>query len=221
LLEQFRYDDAAASFARALALRPTLAIARANLAIALLNAQHLEEARSEAAAAARVLPGAAQPPYTLGLAARSLGEVEAARSAFRRVLGSTRGRGRARERGADPHAGAAVPRGVRGFQAALQAEPYSATAAYNLGLALARANRAEESQAAMDRFRKLREGYGTTLGQSYPDQGRYAEAVVSTGAERDLVDRTAPAVAFVDVTAARGGAGAATRGGNCPGRSGR
>ena len=205
LLEQFRYEDAAASFRKALELKPALGLARANLAIALLNGQHLEEARTEATAAAKLLPGSAQPPYTLALAARSLGDVEAARTALRRVLEL------------DPQdVGARVNLGqilmqerkyaeaAAEFQAALAAEAYSATAAYNLGLALARAQRAEESQAAMERFRKLREGgYGTTLGQSYPDQGRYAEAIVSTGAESDLVDRSTPPAAFVDVTAQR------------------
>jgi hypothetical protein len=96
------------------------------------------------------------------------------------------------------------PEAAAEFKDALDAEPYSASAAYNLGLALARAGRAEESQAAMDRFRQLREGgYGTTLGQSYPEQGRYAEAIASTGAEAELVDRTPPPVTFVDVTAQR------------------
>ena len=207
LLEQFRYEDAVATFRKALALRPTLAIARANLAIALLNAQHLPEARTEALEAARVLPGAAQAPYTLALAARSLGNVDEARAGFLRVLQID-----ATDVGAHVNVGQILMQerkyaeAAAEFHSALRAEPYSATAAYNLGLALTRAGRAEESQAAMDRFRKLREGgYGTTLGQSYPDQGRYAEAIVSTGAEDDLVARAAPPVSFVDVTPRLGG----------------
>jgi Flp pilus assembly protein TadD len=204
-LEQFRYEDAAASFRKALALRPTLAIARANLAIALLNAQQLAEARTEAAEAARQLPSAPQPPYVLALAARSLGAVEDARAGFLRVLELD-----PQDVGARVNLGQILmqdrkyPEAAAEFQAALEAEAYSATAAYNLGLALARAGRAEASQGAMERFRKLREGgYGTTLGQSYPDQGRYAEAIVSTGAEADIVDITPPPAAFVDVTAER------------------
>jgi acyl-homoserine lactone acylase PvdQ len=57
LLEQFRHDDAAASFRKALELAPGLALARANLAIALLNEPKLEEAREAARAAAAQLPG--------------------------------------------------------------------------------------------------------------------------------------------------------------------
>ena len=225
LLEQFRYEDAVASFRKALALRPTLAIARANLAIALLNAQHLPEARTEATEAARLLPKAPQPPYTLALVARSLGEVEDARAALRRVLDLD-----PEDVGARVNLGQILmqerkyPAAAAEFQAALRAEAYSATAAYNLGLALARAGRADESQAAMDRFRKLREGgYGTTLGQSYPDQGRYAEAIASTGAEADIVDITPPPAAFVDVTAgrlARPSSSAARAGSGSPARGG-
>src|SRR4051812_45316864 len=73
LLEQYRHEDAAAAFRKALALVPTLGLARANLAIALLNEPKLEEAHEEAKAAATLLPGAAQPQYVLGLAARGLG----------------------------------------------------------------------------------------------------------------------------------------------------
>jgi tetratricopeptide (TPR) repeat protein len=207
LLEQFRYEEAAASFRKALALRPTLGMARVNLAIALLNAQHLPEARTEAAEAARILPRAPQAHYTLALAARSLGATEDARAAFRRVLELD-----PQDVGARVNLGQLLmqdrryPEAAEEFKAALFAEPYSATAAYNLGLALARAGRTAESQTAMDRFRHLREaGYGTTLGQSYPDQGRYAEAIVSTGAEAELVHRTPPPVTFVDVTPRLGG----------------
>ena len=73
LLEQYRYEEAVASFRKALALAPSLAVVRVNLAIALFNAQRAEEARKEALEAARLLPGLAQTHYMLGLAARSAG----------------------------------------------------------------------------------------------------------------------------------------------------
>ena len=50
----------------------------------------------------------------------------------------------------------------------------------------------------MAEFQKLREGgYGTTFSNNYLEQGRYAEAVASTGAEADLVDRATPGVGFM------------------------
>src|SRR5207245_25665 len=82
---------------------------------------------------------------------------------------------------------------------ALQAEPYNATAVYNLGLALTRSGKAEEGQAMMERFRALREGgTGIVIGQTYPDQGRYAEAIASTGSEPELVDKLTPSARFLD-----------------------
>jgi Flp pilus assembly protein TadD len=205
LLEQFRYEEAVASFQKALALGPSLAVVRANLAIALFNAQRVEEARKEALLAARLLPALAQTHYTLGLAARSAGATEEARAAFRRVAEID-----PKDVGARVNLGQILmqerryPEAAAEFKTALDAEPFSSTAAYNLGLSLARAGRAQESQAAMERFQKLREGgYGTTIGQSYPDQGRYAEAIVSTGAEPELILRSTPPSSFVDVTAVR------------------
>ena len=205
LLEQFRYEEAVTSFQKALSLGPSLAVIRANLAIALFNAQRVDEAKKEAQEAARLLPGLAQTHYTLGLAARSAGATEEARAAFRRVAEIDPA-----DVGARVNLGQILmqerryPEAAAEFKAALDAEPFSSTAAYNLGLALARAGRPDESQAAMDRFRQLREGgYGTTIGQSYPDQGRYAEAIVSTGAEPELVDKSTPPAVFVDVTAQR------------------
>ena len=87
------------------------------------------------------------------------------------------------------------------FKAATEAEPYNGTALYNLGIALVRAGRPEEGQKALDHFQALKEmGAATMIGQNYPEQGRYAEAVLSTGDEADLVDPNEPAVRFVEAT---------------------
>jgi len=205
LLEQFRPQDAAEAFREALRIDPGLAIARVNLAIALFNVPDLAQARSEAEAAARAAPEAPQPRYVLGLIARSENRTDDARAAFEKVLSI------------DPaDVGALVnlgqlhmqqrqyPDAVAGFRSAVAAEPYNATAVYNLGLALTRSGQTAEAQQTMERFRQLREGgYGTLLGQNYPDQGRYAEAVASTGAEPDLVDAATPPVRFTDASARR------------------
>jgi hypothetical protein len=202
LLEQFRHEEAAAAFRKALALAPSLGLARANLAIALLNEPKLDEAHAEAKAAVALLPGVAQPQYVLGLSARGLAATEEAQAAFRAVLAI------------DPQdVGALVnlaqlllqerryPEAIELLRTAVAAEPHNATAVYNLGLALVRSGQAAEGQTTMDRFRALKEsGYGTLLATSYPEQGRYAEALASTGAEPDLVDTTTPAVVFEDVT---------------------
>jgi Tfp pilus assembly protein PilF len=203
LLEQFRPADAAEAFRQALAIDPSLAVARANLAIALFNVPDMAGAEGEARAAAQALPDLPQPHYILGLVARGLNRVEDAETAFKRVLALDPG-----DVGAHVNLGQLYlqarryPDAVAEFRTAVAAEPYNSTAVYNLGLALTRSGQPEEGQKMLDRFRVLREsGHGALLGNTYPDQGRYAEAVASTGAEPDLVDPETPATRFADATA--------------------
>jgi tetratricopeptide (TPR) repeat protein len=212
LLEQFQSVAAAEAFRKALALDATLGIARVNLAIALLTAPDLPGAEKEARAAVAALPDSPHAHYVLGLAARGLNQPEAAKQAFREVLSSD-----AADVGANVNLGQLLMQersyagAVAAFRAALASEAHNATAAYNLGLALARAGQTDEGQKMMERFRVLREGgYGTLIGQSYAEQGRYAEAIVSTGAEPELVDAATPDVRFADATAAALGVGSAS-----------
>jgi hypothetical protein len=84
------------------------------------------------------------------------------------------------------------------LEAAVKAEPYNVTATYNLGVALTRAGRREEGAAVTRRFQELRESlYKTQFGQTYLEQGRYAEASASTGAEPELVEAGPPGLSFV------------------------
>jgi tetratricopeptide (TPR) repeat protein len=154
--------------------------------------------------------------YVRGLAARGLDHADDAKAAFRAVIARDPA-----DVGAQVNLGQmlmqdrAYPEAIAALRAALAAQPYNATAAYNLGLALGRSGQAEEGQAMLERFRALREGGAATLiGQSYPEQGRYAEAVASTGAEADLVDAATPPVRFRE--AALGGGGGAPRPGGRP-----
>jgi tetratricopeptide (TPR) repeat protein len=201
-LEQFHNEEAVKAFQRALSLDPELALARVNLAIAFFNLPDLPAAEREARAAAQALPQAPQPQYILGLVARGQSRLDEAKAAFQKVLA------------VDPEdVGALVNLGqlamqerrfadaATAFRTASEAEPYNATAVYNLGLALIRSGQTEEGQKAMARFQELRQGgYGTLIGQTYPEQGRYAEAVASTGAEPDRVDEAVPEVQFVDAS---------------------
>ncbi|MDT5294762.1 MAG: hypothetical protein QOJ76_1642 [Acidobacteriota bacterium] len=203
LLEQFKYGEGAEAFRRALRIEPKLALAQINLAVALFNESDPEGARREAAAAAVLAPEAPQPYYILGLIAKSQNRPDDAIDAFRRVLrldpddvGANVGLGQvyAQQR--------KYAEAIAAFRIALAAEPYNGTALYNLGTALLRSNRREEGQRVIARFQELhRLGSGTTIGQNYLEQGRYAEAVASTGAEPELIDRATPPVTFADATA--------------------
>src|SRR5262249_3428772 len=88
------------------------------------------------------------------------------------------------------------------FRLALALEPYNSTALYNLGTALIRAGQRDEGQRVIQRFQEHRtRGSGSSLGNNYLEQGRYAEAIASTGAEPELVGRTTPAVSFTGANA--------------------
>jgi tetratricopeptide (TPR) repeat protein len=204
LLEQFKYREGAESFKRALQLEPKLALARINLAIALFNVPDVPGAQREAQAASALAPDAPQPHYILGLIAKSQNRAEDAILAFQRVL-----RIDSSDVGANVNLGQLYMQqrkyaeAVAAFRAALSVEPYNGTALYNLGTALLRANQRDEGQRVIARFQELRQrGSGTTLGQNYLEQGRYSEALASTGIEPELVDRATPAVTFTDATAA-------------------
>lgn len=204
LLEQFKYKDAGESFKRALQIDPQLSIAHINLSIALFNLPDLPAAQREAQLSSTLAPKAPQPHYILGLIAKLQSRPDEAMAAFQRVLkidpedvGTNINIGQlfAQQR--------KYPEAIAAFRVALAAEPYNATALYNLGQALMRAGQRAEGQKVTAHFQALREsGSATTLGQNYLEQGRYAEAIASTGAEAELVDRSTPKVSFVDGTTA-------------------
>jgi len=202
LLEQFKHKEGAESFRNALKIDPKLTLAQINLAIALFNIPDLPAAQREAQNAAALAPAAPQPYYILGLIAKVQNRPDEALIAFQRVLKID-----ANDVGTNINVGQIYaqqrkyPEAIAAFRLALAAEPYNATALYTLGQALMRAGQREEGLSVTARFKDLRErGSATTLGPNYLEQGRYAEAVASTGAEPELVDRAIPSVTFTDAT---------------------
>jgi tetratricopeptide (TPR) repeat protein len=202
LLEQYKYKEGADAFTRALQLDPKLQLARVNLSIALFNVPDLAGAQREAEKSIAANANLPQPHYILGLVAKSQNRVEDAIAAFQRVLKID-----PLDTGANVNVGQLYvqqkkyPEAIAAFRTAIGVEPYNMTALYNLGLALTRNNERAEGQAVIQRFQQLRQsGAGTTIGQNYLEQGRYAEAIASTGAEADLVDKRTPEVVFTDAT---------------------
>lgn len=202
LLEQFKYKEAADVFKRALQIDSKLALARINLSIALFNVPDLPGSQREAQAAIALAPNAPQPHYILGLIAKSQARPDDAVAPFQQVLKID-----PNDVGANVNLGQIYstqrkfPEAIALFRVALAAEPYNATALYNLGTALVRSGQREEGQKVIAQFQELRQrGSGTTLGNNYLEQGRYADAVASTGNESDLVNKQTPDVSFQDVT---------------------
>ncbi|MDQ3688013.1 MAG: FG-GAP-like repeat-containing protein, partial [Acidobacteriota bacterium] len=216
LLEQFKYKEAADAFRRALKIDPQLAMARINLAIALYNVPDLVGAQREAEAAPKLAPKAPQPHYILGRLAKDQNRLDDAVAALQRVVAID-----PRDTGANILLGQVYaqqrkyPEAITLFRTAYAAEPYNGTALYSLGTAMLRGGDREEGQRLIQRFKELREsGAATSIGNNYLEQGRYAEAITSTGAEPELVDKKIPDVTFVDATASvlpGGAAGAAAR----------
>src|SRR5215213_1909724 len=189
LLEQFKYKEAADAFKRALQLEPNLALARINLGIALFNVPDLPAAQKELQAASALAPSAPQPHYLLGLLAKTQNRPEEAIASFQKVL-----RIDAKDVGANVNLGQLYAQqrkyaeAIAVLRTGLAAEPYNATALYNLGTALMRAGQRDEGQKVIAQFQELRQrGTGTTLGTNYLEQGR--------------VDKRTPDVTFTDATA--------------------
>ena len=202
LLEQYKYKEAASSFRRALAIDSDLAIARVNLAIALYHIPDIEGAAVEIRSAVKALPDSPHANYLLGLTARLQNRTEEAISAFQKVLSID-----SQDVGSNINLAQLYIQqrnytdAIKFLRAAVAAEPYNATATYALGLALQRAGQRNEGQQMIERFQKLREsGYSTSLGHNYPEEGRYAEALTTTGAEPALVSASLPQVSFTDAT---------------------
>ena len=202
-LEQYDFGAAAASFRRALEIDPRLSIARLNLGIALFYGGDPESARREIEAARADLPDRPQPDYLLGLIARGAGRTDEALEAFGRVqVMDPRDAGTAINLGQLYRQERRFPEAIDAFRRAMEAAPYNATAAYGLANTLILGGRGDEGRAAMASFQKLSESsYAITYSQTYLEQGRYAEAITSTGAEAPLVDTRVPDVSFTDATA--------------------
>ncbi|MEN3338059.1 MAG: hypothetical protein V7647_1735 [Acidobacteriota bacterium] len=199
-LEQYDFDAAAASFQDALRVAPDLPLAHLDLALALFYGGKPDAARIEAEAAAAKL-SLPQPHYLLGLIARAQDRPEDAVRAFRKALELDPA-----DVGTKVNLGQVYTQQRQYAQAitllreAIATEPYNATAAYGLAMALTRSGD-PGGPAAMQRFEALRSTpYARTYSQTYLEQGQYAEALASTGAEPDLVDPAPPAVTFADAT---------------------
>lgn len=203
-LEQFKYDDAAVAFRRALAIAPGLGAAHLNLSIALFLTQDLAGAAREAGAAAVSLTSSPEPPYLLGLVARAEQRNEDAARFFRRVLDLDPGDAGALVNLAQVKLqGGAIGEAQALLRTAIAGEPSNVTAVYTLGLALVRAGQRAEGERVLRESQQLRaSGYALSYGNQYLEQGRYAEAIASTGVEPDLIETTSPVAHWTPATVA-------------------
>jgi Flp pilus assembly protein TadD len=203
LMEQYKHEDAAKQFKQALAADPNFAIARINLALAHFFLNDSRTAVEEAKAAVKLAPDSPHAHYVLAAALRNEKLYDEALAGFNKVISIDPRDPATNIQIGQLHAQKQqYQQAIPAFRRALDSEPYNATAAYSLAQALIRAGQTVEGQKMLARFQQLRAtGYATTLGNVYGEKGRYAEAVVSTGAEPDLVSTSAPPVSFVEANA--------------------
>ena len=202
-LEQYKHEEAMKEFSKAIERDPNFALAQINLAIAAYFQRDMPTATAAARAAIRLLPDSPHAHYILGIILRNEKQYDEAVAEFKKVLALDP---------QDAYANIQIGQiyqqqqqydeAARALSRALESEPYNATAAYSLAQAYNRAGKAEEGRKYVAIFQQLRSsGYATTLGLTYGEQGRYAEGVISTGAESELVSKEAPNVKFTDATA--------------------
>jgi tetratricopeptide (TPR) repeat protein len=201
-LERYDFGAAAGAFQQALTIEPTLTIARLNLAIARLYDGDHDGAAIDASAVIAALPRSPHAHYVGGLIARAANRTADAAAAFQRALDIDPEDVGSRIQIAQIHtAERRYTEAVALFEAALSREPFNATAAYGLATALVRAGQRADGEAAMARFQALRDNpAAVTYSNNYLEQGRYGEALASTGLEVELIDPKAPATRFVDAT---------------------
>ncbi len=202
MLEQYKAKEAVEDFNRALAIKPDLVIARVNLSIAMYYLPDADGAKREAEKALIQDPNRPQPHYILGLIARAQNRFEEGIAQFQKVLKIDPD-----DVGSNINVGQIFTQqkeyadAIAAFRRAIAAEPYNETALYNLGILLTRTGNRAEAQSVLQKFQELKQsGAGTTIGTNYLEGGHYAEAVVSTGIEPELVERTTPDVKFTEAT---------------------
>ncbi|MCD9184908.1 MAG: FG-GAP-like repeat-containing protein [Pyrinomonadaceae bacterium] len=198
LLEQFKPDNAEREFRRALEMKPDFKLAKINLAIALFNSKKFDEAKVALNEYLKIDPNSLQAFYVSGLTARSVNETDEALEAFQKVLKLD-----PNDVGANVNAGQLsaqkrdYPQAIRYFETAIRNEPFNLTAIYGLAISLQRSGERERAAEYLKKFQTLRDtSAGVNISLNYLEQGRYSEAISSTGAEEELIDKKEPQVAF-------------------------
>lgn len=201
-LEQFKFDEAEKEFRRSLTIEPNLKLAKINLIIALFNAKKFDEAKLLAQKYLQTEKNSLQTYYILGLIGRTENNLDEALANFRKVLEFAPS-----DVGANVNAGQILAQkrdyaaAIKLFETAYETESFNLTAIYNLATSLQRSGERERAAELLKRFQILRDTFaGVNIGLNYLEQGRYAEALSSTGKEIGLVNPAKPLVKFTETT---------------------
>ncbi|MEE9263641.1 MAG: tetratricopeptide repeat protein, partial [Vicinamibacteria bacterium] len=181
LLEQFRFEEAAAEFEAVVALEPDSLPGQVNLGIAYFNQRDFDEAQVAFERAKALDPDNSYVHYNLGLIFKLMGNTEEAVIAFEKVaaqdptdsmtlyyLGTLYANlGRLEDAEAT-------------LRKTLELRPNNESAHFSLGNVLIRQGRTEEGRKELETFRTLKESFpaeAASAGLQYTELGPYAEAI--------------------------------------------
>jgi tetratricopeptide (TPR) repeat protein len=169
------FSQAAANFAEAARVDPSLTLAKTNEGIALLYQQKLAEAEPLLDAAAKADPNDPHNWYALGLLYRNLNETKQALDAFQRAAAL-------RPDDPDTHYMLAtiylelddLPSAAAAYRKTLELNPNHASAMFGLARILSRDGDAAGAKQAFARFQHISSNkLGTPLSHQYGEEGRY------------------------------------------------
>jgi tetratricopeptide (TPR) repeat protein len=176
LMNQQLLDKAAAKFAEAYQLDPSLVQAEANRGVALVYLQKIPEAKEALQQAAAQNPKDPHVWYALGISYRIEAQYPEALESFKKVAALD-------PEDADTHyfLGSVLlelhqpEQALTEFQTALRLNPTHASAEFGLAKVLQRLGRREEAATAFHRFETLnQEKIGSPLAHTYGDEGHYS-----------------------------------------------
>lgn len=173
-------------FRKAYALAPRLYAARLNEAIALLNLQQFPEARSILSEASTREPNNPRVWYNLGLLESSLAHPDRSLTDFQRVVALDSGDADSHYfLGQDYMALRKYSSAITEFDAALQLDPFHASAAFAVAQAYQRSGNSSRAREYLARFEdETQKKIATPMSANYGDQGKYSLVeTVSSGVE--------------------------------------
>ena len=181
LLEQFRFEEAAAEFEAVVGLEPESLAGQVNLGIAYFNQRDFDKAQVAFEKAKVLDPDSPYVHYNLGLIFKLMGNTEEAVTAFEKVaaqdptdsmtlyyLGTLYANlGRMEDAEAT-------------LRKTLELQPNNESAHFSLGNVLIRQGRTDEGRKELEIFRNLKESFpaeAASAGLQYTELGPYAEAI--------------------------------------------
>ncbi len=199
-MNQQLFEKALKQFEAAAAQDPKLLIAKLNRAVALLNLQKVDDAKTILEEVTEQNPKDAHAWYNLGLLSKNTNETDAAIAAFKHVteidpndadtwyfLGTAYAQAKQ------------YPQAIDSFEHALKLNPLHASAEFGISRAYQQSGNTDTSREHLKKFQYIKDNkLGSPMSLSYGEQGQYSRAEESAGVV-EKVPAQIP-VKFVDVT---------------------